>query len=136
MTMMILQSVWGFVWSTASIATLVGIAAVFVAIALPKWLYFITDLRKWAIVVAAIAFSYTSIAGKFYHDGLKEKQRQWDVALQLEAARSETAREDAERAVGAEPADRSLFRNDPFNRNRDGKLEPCRTGERTKGPVR
>jgi hypothetical protein len=136
MSMMILQSLWAFVWSSASISVLVGSAAVFVAIALPKWLYFITDLRKWAIVVAAIAFSYTSIAGKFYHDGLAEKQRQWDEAVLREAAKSEAARDDAERTVGAESSDRSVFRNDPFNRNRDGKLEPCRTGERQEGAVR
>lgn len=134
--MAIFQSLWAFVFSSASIATLIGCGALLVAATLPKQLDFITDLRKWAVVVAAIAFSYTAIAGKFYNDGLAEKQRQWDEAVQREAGKSEEARADAERTIGAESSDRSLFRNDPFNRNRDGKLEPCRTGEHPKGTVR
>lgn len=128
-----LQSWVNFILSSASITTLIGGAAIVVAILLPKQLDFITDLRKWAIVVAAVALSYTSIAGKFYHDGLTEKQRQWDAALQREADTSETARADAERTIGPQSSDRSVFRDDPFNRNRDGKRE-CECN--AKSPVR
>jgi hypothetical protein len=125
MIMLWLQSWVSFILSSASITTLIGGAAVAVAILLPKQLDFITDLRKWAIVVAVVALSYTTVAGKFYHEGLAEKQRQWDNALLQEAANGEEARADAERTVGPESSDRGLFRSDPFNRNRDGKPVAC-----------
>lgn len=124
-----LQSAWAFVASTASISTIVGGIAIAIAVLLPKQLDFITDLRKWAIVVAAVAFSYTSVAGKFYNDGLNEKQRQWDNALVSESRNGEAARTDAERTVGPVISDRSLFRDDPFNRNRTGKRDACEVGK-------
>lgn len=112
-----LNSLWHFVISSASLGTLVGIAAVLVAVFLPKPFDWITDLRKWAIVVAAIAFSFTAVAGKFYNDGLHVKQAQWDAALDREAGKGEKARDDAARTVGPLPSERGVLRGDPFNRN-------------------
>ena len=113
-----LNSLWHFIASSASIATIIGGVAVAIAILEPKQLDAITDLRKWAIVVAVVAFSYTSIAGKFYNDGLAVKQAQWDASLVKEIGNGEAARDDAERTVGPVPASRELLRGDPFNRNR------------------
>jgi cytochrome bd-type quinol oxidase subunit 1 len=115
-----LQSVWHFIASSASVATLIGCAAVAVAVLEPKFMDVITDLRKWAIVVAVIAFSYTSVAGKFYHDGLTEKQRQWDAALVKEIDGGEKARTDAEPTDG--------MRNDRWNRDKWGQQPDKRTG--------
>lgn len=112
-----LDSLWHFVISSASLGTLVGAAATLVAVFLPKPFDRITDLRKWAIVVACIAFSFTAIAGKFFHDGLTVKQAQWDAALDREASKGEKARDDAARTVGPLSADRGVLRGDPFNRN-------------------
>lgn len=113
------NTIWHFIASSASAATIVGGIAVTVAVLLPKQLDFITDLRKWAIVVAVIAFSYTAIAGKFYNDGLAVKQTEWDSAIDVEADNGEQARTDAESAVRALPADG--MRNDPRNRDNRGK---------------
>lgn len=113
-----LDSLWHFILSSASIATLVGAGAVLIAIFEPKQLDAITDLRKWAIVVAVLAFSYTSIAGKFYNDGLGVKQQQWDDALSREIENGDAARSDAERTVGPVSSDRGVFRGDPFNLDR------------------
>jgi hypothetical protein len=118
MILMALSSLWHFILSSASLATLIGCAAVAVAVLEPKFLDAITDLRKWAIVVAVLAFSYTSIAGKFYNDGLSVKQQQWDDALARETGNGEKAHDDAERVVGPVSPDRSVLRGDPFNRNR------------------
>jgi hypothetical protein len=113
---MAFHSLAGFVLSSASISVLIGIAATAVAILEPKFLDAITDLRKWAIAVACVAFAYTAIAGKFYHDGLAEKQAEWDAALVREAAAGEKARNDA---VAADPpaSDRGVFSGDKWNRD-------------------
>lgn len=125
-----LHTIWNFIASSASVATIVGGIAVAVAILLPKQLDFVTDLRKWAIVVAAIAFSYSFIAAKFYNDGIAVKQAEWDVAKVAEAENGEQARNDAESAVRALPPD--SMRNDP--RNRDGWGKQPEAG--SKGKVR
>lgn len=109
-----IESFWHFVFGWPSVCVLVGAAAVAVAILEPKQLDAITDLRKWAICVAVIAFSLTAIAGKYYDDGLKEKQRQWDVALQREATDGAKILSDAERAARADTPD--SLRNDSWNR--------------------
>jgi len=79
----------------------------------------ITDLRKWAITIAVIAFSFTSIAGKFYHDGLSVKQAQWDKAKAASVTVSEKARSNAERDVSHDTPEQ--LRNDPDNRDNDGR---------------
>lgn len=113
-----LQSLWHFLFGWPSLCILVGCAASAIAILEPKQLDAITDLRKWCLVVAVIAFSLTAIAGKFYDDGLTEKQRQWDNALAKETKQGEQAGTDAADTVGPLSTDRSLFRSDPFNRDR------------------
>lgn len=124
------NTIWEFIASSASIATLIGCAATAVAVLEPKFIDAITDLRKWAIVVAVIAFSYTAVAGKFYNDGIAVKQAEWDRAISAEAETGEKARSDAESTVRAEPPDG--MRNDPRNRDNWGKQPEGRT----KGAVR
>lgn len=113
--MMWLDSLWHFVWSSASIGTLVGAAATAVAILQPKQLDRFTDLRKWMVVVAVVAFSYTSVAGKFYHDGLSVKQAQWDEALRTEAGDGAKILSDARRDAARDTPD--SLRNDSWNRD-------------------
>lgn len=120
-----LNSIWNYVVSTATVSTLVGSAAVAVAVLLPKQLDFITDLRKWSIVVAVCAFGYSFTYTKGYVNGLSTKQAEWTRSLEKEAENGEKARSDAERAIGPVPSDRGLFRGDPDNRNRDGRKLPC-----------
>ncbi len=114
-----LHSAWNFVASSASIGTLVGCAAVAVAVFSGNIIvkFAIPDLRKWAIFVAVIAFGYTAVLGKGYVHGLAVKQSQWDAALAAETIAGDTARSDAVRTVGPMPSDRRMLRSDPFNRN-------------------
>lgn len=121
------QSAGAFLWSWASVNIIVGCVAVAVAVLLPKQLDFVTDLRKWAIMVAVVAFTLTGAIAHGFKIGLAEKQRQWDAALVRESGQSEKDRADAERVVGPMPTDRSVFRNDPFNRNRNGPPVVCTT---------
>lgn len=109
--------VWHFLFGWPSLLILVGAAATAIAVLEPKQLDAITDLRKWAIVVAAIAFTCTGLLAHGYSNGLAEKQRQWDSALASEATAGEKARSDAVDTVGPVPADRSVFRGDPWNRD-------------------
>lgn len=124
------QAAWHFIASSASVATLIGCGALAVAILEPKFLDAITDLRKWAIVVAAVAFSYTAIAGKFYNDGLREKQREWNAALARETVNGEKARSDAVVTIGPVPPDRSMFSGDKWNR------DAGKHATKSSGPVR
>ena len=80
----------------------------------------IPDLRKWAIAVAVVAFSLTAIAGKYYDDGLAEKQHQWDAALALETVAGNAARSEAVATVERSTPD--SVRND--KRNRDNWKQP------------
>ena len=118
-----LESVWHFFFGWPALAILIGIAATAAAVFSENIIvkFAIPDLRKWAVVVAVIAFSFTAISGKYYNDGLAEKQRQWDSALVREGSGGEKDRSDAVRTVGPMPADRGVFRSDPFNRNRSGR---------------
>lgn len=115
-----LDSLWHFVASTASIGTIIGCVAVAIAILLPPALtVFLPQLRLYAIVVAIVAFSFTTIAGKFYNDGLSVKQAQWDKAKAASVTTSEKARSDAERDVSHDTPEQ--LRNDPDNRDNDGR---------------
>lgn len=114
--MMWLASLWHFVFGWPAVTVLVGMGATAVAILEPKQLDAITDLRKWAICVAVVAFSLTVIAGKFYDDGLTEKQRQWDAALAKEAVSGAKILDDARRDARADTPD--SLRNDSWNRSR------------------
>jgi NhaP-type Na+/H+ or K+/H+ antiporter len=120
-----IHAAWEYIASTATLANLIGAAAVAVAILLPKPLDFITDLRKWAIVVAVIAFGYSSVLLKGYSDGLAVKQSEWDAAVAREAESNEAARAEAERDIGPVSSDRRVFASDPDNRNRVGRKQAC-----------
>lgn len=113
-----IQSLWHFLFGWPSLAIIIGVISVAIAVLEPAWVAkFIPDLRKTAIAVAIVAFTFTSIAGKYYNDGLTEKKRQWDEAISREVASGEQARADAVKSVGPVPANRSVFNND--RRNRD-----------------
>ena len=115
-----LADIWHFLFGWASIAILVGIGATALALLEPAPVaVLIPDLRKWAIAVAVVAFSFTLISGKYYDDGLTEKQSQWDAAAKQEIVNGDKARADAVVTVGPVPTDRSVFAHDA--RNRDSK---------------
>lgn len=110
------ESLWHFFFGWPSVAIIVGIIAVVIAFLEPPVVAaLIPDLRKWAIAVAVVAFSLTTIAGKYYHDGLAEKQQQLDAALARETANGEAARANAVRSVRA--ATPSSVRHDARNRD-------------------
>jgi hypothetical protein len=109
-------NIWNLVFSSFSLATLIGIAAAAAAVLTPPVLSaLIPNLRWIAVYVALGAFTYTYVAGKFYHDGLTAKQSEWDAALAREAVNGETARTDAERSVARDTPDG--VRKDPRNRD-------------------
>jgi hypothetical protein len=107
---------WHFLFSSASLATLIGCGAVAIAVLTPPIIAaFIPNLRVAAICVAAAAFYSSFVAGKFYDAGLKVKQAEWDRALAAEVDAGEAARADAESTIRALPPD--SVRNDPWNRD-------------------
>jgi hypothetical protein len=114
----IIEAVWHFLFGWAGIDMLVGFAAVAIAILEPKQLDAITDLRKWAICIAVVAFTLMGAIAHGYKDGFQECKRQWDAALVNETDNGEAARSKAVDFVGPVPASRELLRSDPFNRNR------------------
>lgn len=114
----IIEAAWHFLFGWAGIDMLIGFAAVAIAILEPKQFDAITDLRKWAICVAVVAFTLMGAIAHGYKNGFDECKRQWDAALVKETDNGETARDNAERTVGPVPASRELLRGDPFNRNR------------------
>lgn len=114
-----MQSLGAFLWSWASIDILIGCAAVAVAVIEPPWLHrLIPNLRTFAVYTAIVAFTLAGAIAHGYKNGLAEKQRQWDAALVKEVDRGEQAASDAADLVGPMSTDRSLFRGDPFNRDR------------------
>lgn len=118
-----LESVGHFFLGWPSLAVIVGIVALVIATLEPAGLAAIVpDLRKTMIFVAVVAFTFTAISGKYYNDGLSEKQRQWDAAVAQEAVNGEKARAAAVASVTAELP--SSVRNDPFNR--DNRKQPGR----------
>jgi hypothetical protein len=121
----LISEAWHFFFGWAGINIAIGTLATLVAILEPKFLDAITDLRKWAIVVAVVAFTATGLIGYGYRHGLAERDREHAAALDREIRSGEKAGEDAERALPP-TADRSVFRNDPFNRNRDGHKQSCK----------
>jgi hypothetical protein len=115
------NAAWHLLASTFSIATLVGVGAVFIAVLTPAIPQFWpltkigSHLRAFAIYVAIGAFSYSTVAGKFYHDGLAVKQAEWDAAKDAEAKNGERARSDAQRDIRDDTPDD--VRRDPRNRD-------------------
>lgn len=102
-----MSAIFHLIFGWFGIATLIGIAAVLVAVfsvwigaMLPGPLTFLTaHLRHYAILVTIAAFSFTSVAGKFYNDGLKFKQAQWDAAKAAALKIGNDAHSGAERDV-------------------------------------
>lgn len=132
-----LQSFVAFLWSWATVDIVVGITATAVAVLMPPWLtFFIPDLRKWAIAVAVVAFTLTGTIAYGFKNGIDEKQRQWDAALASEATKGEKDRADAERSVGPLTTDRSVFDNDPDNRDRNSSSDSKQGGKRPQGTLR
>jgi hypothetical protein len=109
-------NIWNLLLGSFSLATLIGMAAAAVAVLSPPFLSaLIPNLRWIAVYVALGAFSYSFVAGKFYHDGLTAEQSEWDAALAREAVDGEKARRDAERSVARDTPD--SLRTDPRNRD-------------------
>lgn len=117
MLAMALNSVWNFVFSSASLGTIVGCIAVAVAVFSGNIIvkFAIPDLRKWAIFVAVIAFGYTAVLGKGYVHGLAVKQAQWDASLNKEADDGAKILRDALRDGASDTPD--SLRNDRWNRD-------------------
>jgi len=110
------DSLWHFILSSASIWTIGGCIAVAIAVLMPPVLTAILpQLRTYAIAAAVVCFTITSIAGKFYHDGLSVKQAQWDAANKKTDAKAVKARTDAEQSV--DRADPERMRNDGYDRD-------------------
>jgi len=115
-----LDSLWHFIFSSASLWTIGGCLAVAIAVLMPPVLTaLLPQLRTYAIAAAIVCFTITSIAGKFYHDGLSVKQAQWDKAKAASVTVSEKARANAERDVSHDTPEQ--LRNDPDNRDNDGR---------------
>ena len=111
-----LANIWNLLFSSFSLATLIGIAAAAVAALSPPFLSTLIPKLRWIAVYVAIgAFTYTFVAGKFFHDGLTAKQSEWDAALAREAVNGEKARADAKRSVARDTPD--SLRADPRNRD-------------------
>jgi hypothetical protein len=128
-----LHAIWNYLFGWAGIDVLVGAAACVIAALEPPFIaVLIPDLRKWAIAVAVVAFTFMGIEAHGYKLGLDEKQRQWDAAIAREAVNGEKARADAERDIGPVTSDRSMFSSDPDNRDGDGK----QPGDGKAGPLR
>ena len=119
-----LEAAWHFVFGWPSVTILIGSAATAVAVFLPPTVALVMPgLRRFAVIVAVIAFSLTAIMGKYYNDGLNEIKAQVDAGLAREAVQGEAAHDDAVHAVDAAGA--GGLRNDRWNRDlRDRKPAP------------
>jgi len=77
--------------------------------------FFLSPLGRW---LGGAAVALVLVGGIWLHGFNKGKdhvQAKWDAAVQRAIERGEKARTDAERDVGAEPADG--VRDDKFNRD-------------------
>lgn len=114
-----LESLWHFVVSWAGIDIAVGIIATLIAVIEPKFMDAITDLRKWAICTAVVAFTCTGLIAHGYKNGLEEKQRQWSASLEKEASDGAEILGGAKRDAAHDTPD--SVRNDRWNRDNWGK---------------
>jgi hypothetical protein len=93
-----IHELWQFILSPASLAIVVGCAAAAVAVLMPPIIAAIVpNLRVVAICVSVAAFSYVSVAGKFFNDGLKVEQALAAKAKQDAVDRGRAARDGAAR---------------------------------------
>lgn len=105
-----LETLWHMLLGWSSLYFLIGAGAVVIAVLEPPIVgAVIPNLRTTAIMVAITAFFFTSVAGTNYHDGLSDKQAQWDAAIdkanaerdqRLDAADQARKRVDDCRAAG------------------------------------
>jgi hypothetical protein len=114
-----LAEIWHFIVSWAGIDIAVGIVATAIAILEPKFMDAITDLRKWAICTAVVAFTATGLIAHGYKNGLEEKQHEWAASLEREAHDGAEILSDAERDARSDTPD--SVRNDRWNRDNWGK---------------
>lgn len=112
--MAIAHAIWNYLFGWAGIDILIGFG--FVALAV-----FVPIKRNWTIAAAVVAFTLAGAIAHGYRLGLDEKQREWDASLAREAHTGEQARDDAVRDIGPVTRDRSLFNDDPYNRDRGAK---------------
>jgi hypothetical protein len=111
-----LESIGHYFFGWPSVSVIVGIVALVIATLEPAIIAkIIPDLRRTMIAVAVIAFTFTAISGKYYNDGLSEKQRQWNAEIAQETVNGEKARANAVASVIAESP--SSVRDDRFNRD-------------------
>jgi hypothetical protein len=111
-----LGAVWALIISSFSIATVVGVIALAIAILEPAIVAaLIPDLRKWAILVAVIALGYSAVFTKGMDYGLSVSKNQLDAAVVKESANGEAARAHAVATVRAMPS--GSVRNDGWNRD-------------------
>jgi hypothetical protein len=111
-----LGAIWALIISSFSIATVVGVIALAIAILEPAIVAaLIPDLRKWAIVVAVIAFGYSAVFTKGMDYGLSVKQTQWDTAAKQEVVNGNAARSKAVATVRNLPS--NSVRHDGWNRD-------------------
>lgn len=102
-----LSAIFNLIWGWFGVATLIGLGAIAVVIfsgwietILPPLLaYPATKLRHYAILVAIAAFSFTAISGRYYNEGIRFKQAQWDDAKAKALKTGNDARSGAERSV-------------------------------------
>jgi hypothetical protein len=107
---------WNLATGLFSVSILIGCGALAIAIFTPPLIArFVPNLRTTALLVAAGAFSFSAVAGKYYHDGLAAKQAEWDRALVRETDHGEIAREKADSLIVRDTPD--VVRNDPANRD-------------------
>jgi hypothetical protein len=111
-----LEAFWHFLFGWPSLAILIGVAASVVAVIEPPAVaLLVPNLRKFAILVAVVAFSITAIMGHYYNAGLNEIRAQVNDGLDRETAQGETAHDNAVRAV--ESAGSRGLQNDRWNRD-------------------
>jgi hypothetical protein len=82
--------------------------------------YFAPTIKSklWFVAIGGIVAVFSIAVAIGVKLGENHVRSQWNTALEQEAQNGETAHTDAVDTVGPVSADRSLFQNDRFNRDR------------------